>query len=232
MRKVASLLLLLICFPVYADVKVKGDKAYPPHKKIVLKAQDVTSKSAQFLWEVSGDADILEAGDTLYVWAPPGKYVVKLIAIDFDAKKVERASFNFNVDGTVPPNPNPIPPDPTPVPPRPDDDLTKAVRAAFSSETAADKKQLMLSLAIVYETAAKSIRDSKPDTMGKLWKAIEAGEEAAKIKGKLLGVQAVIKEKELSALPSRSSDKLDDALRTVIVRAFERVAVALREVVK
>jgi hypothetical protein len=126
-RLIPAVLLLLAASAFAGAVGVKADKEYAPHKRIVLKATEVTSAKAQFLWDVDGGADVVEAGDTLYVWAAPGTYKVTLTAIDFDAKKVERASFTFRVTGEQPrppPGPDPGPgPGPGPAPPAPKGDL-------------------------------------------------------------------------------------------------------------
>lgn len=117
-RSILSVLLLfLLAVPAAAQVKVKGDPSYKPYAPIVLKAADVSGKQTQFLWDVSAGAQVVEAADTLYVWAPPGSYQVRLTAIDFDAKKVERAAFAFSVEGQAPtPAPPPTPgPAPSPV---------------------------------------------------------------------------------------------------------------------
>lgn len=118
MKRLLLGLFLLLPSPLWG-AGVKGAKVYKPFEPIILKASDITTKDAQFLWDVSGEAKVEEAGATLYVWAPPGTYQVKLTAIDFTAKKVERATFSFTVEGTVPPGPTPIPPGPVPPTPVP-----------------------------------------------------------------------------------------------------------------
>lgn len=125
-RALAALAFLALTAPMgWAQLRVKAEREYAPHRKIVLQAADVTSAKAQFLWDVDGEADTVEAGGTLYVWAAPGTYKVRLTAIDFDAKKVERATFSFTVTGkTTPPGPKPDgPPDVKP------DGGLKALRA-------------------------------------------------------------------------------------------------------
>jgi len=119
----ACLLLLLLGGIASAEVKIKGGKEYAPHSPIILKASDVTSNKASFLWDVEGGASCVEAGETLYVWAAPGEYKVTLTAIDFEAKKVERAKFSFKVTGPTPtpgpgptPGPTPNPDTPAPIP--------------------------------------------------------------------------------------------------------------------
>src|SRR5262245_740948 len=118
-RWLPVLLWLFLPTSALAQAKVKGQAQYEPYKKIVLRAQDVSSKAAQFLWDIDGEADVEERGAELFVWAAPGKYRVRLTAIDFEEKKVERASFSFVVAGPTPPvppgpGPGPQPPGPTP----------------------------------------------------------------------------------------------------------------------
>jgi hypothetical protein len=147
MRYALSVLLLSLCAALPA-AGVKGEKQYAAHEPIVLTATEVSSKSAQFLWDIDGAAKTRESGATLYVWAPPGKYTVRLTAIDFDAKKVERATFTFSV-GDTPPGPGPGP-GPGPKPPTPPPDgkygLTKASREGValvsSPGKAAEAKRL------------------------------------------------------------------------------------------
>lgn len=118
-RLIAPIVLLpLLAALCFGDMKLKGEKEYAPYKKIVLKATDVTSAKAQFLWDVDGDADVVEDGGTLYVWAKPGTYKVRLTAVDFDNKKIERATTTFTVTGEGP-APGPTPPGPTPPGPTP-----------------------------------------------------------------------------------------------------------------
>jgi hypothetical protein len=114
-----SLLFLLSGLASGQRVSIKAAKEYAPYEKIVLKAADVSGKSAQFLWDVDGDADTVEDGGTLYVWARPGTYKVTLTAVDFETKKVERARFTFKVTGEGPKPPEPPGPGPGPTPPKP-----------------------------------------------------------------------------------------------------------------
>lgn len=136
-----------------AAPKVKGERSYQEHEKIVLRAQELTSTKAQCLWDVDGAADIVEAGDTLYVWAAPGTYRVKLTAVDFDTKKIERASFSFTVVGKTPPAPpGPGPTPPTPTPPAPG----VGSRVLIVYESADLTKLPAAQLSVLY---AKSVRD-------------------------------------------------------------------------
>jgi hypothetical protein len=124
---VAVLHLLLHPATTYADVKVTGETTYKPYTPIVLKADGASAKDpakVSYLWDmspISGSAEIVEAGNTLYVWASPGSYKVSLTFIDFSSGKAERARFSFTVSGTtpVPPGPGPNPPGPDPPGPKP-----------------------------------------------------------------------------------------------------------------
>ncbi len=115
----APVLFLLLCLGASLQAaKVKGEIHYEPYAKIILKATDVSSDKAQFLWDIDGEADIEAVGGTLYVWAPPGRYKVTLTAVDFDTKKIERTKFTFTVGTPTPPIP-PVPPGPNPPGPGP-----------------------------------------------------------------------------------------------------------------
>jgi hypothetical protein len=65
LRRQATAILWLFCLAAaaHAQPRVKGAANYPPNSPIVLKATDVTSAKAQFLWDVSGGAKFVEAGD-------------------------------------------------------------------------------------------------------------------------------------------------------------------------
>lgn len=176
-RTLAVLILLLLPLTAAAQVKVRGEANYPPFKKIVLKAGDVTSKSAQFLWDVDGAADVVEAGDTLYVWAPPGTYAVRLTAVDFDAKKVERARFGFTVGTPVPPLP-PVPPDPGPKPPQPVAALKVLIIYDSSAEAAMPKaQQLVLRTAPVRDWLNAHCTASEETMSKRAWFIVDKGED-------------------------------------------------------
>jgi hypothetical protein len=160
-RRVLPVLLLFLPAPAAAQAKVRGESVYKPYQKIVLKAADVTSAKASFLWDVDGDADFVEAGDTLYVWAPPGAYRVRLTAVDFESKKVERARFAFKVEGDVPPSPPGPGPGPGPKP-EPTDPLTKELAALYAADTTAGKAGKAAFLAALYRGATQKRADGGP----------------------------------------------------------------------
>ena len=180
MRRVVGCLLLCLAAtaPLWA-ARVKGEKAYQPYDKIVLEATDSSDK-AQFLWDMSGDAQIEEAGRKLYVWAKPGKYVVRLTAVDFDAKKIERATFSFTVAGEVPPTPPdpPAPPKPPTPPPSPAPIPAEGFRVLVVYETAELSKLPAAQSNVLY---AKSVRDylnakcvMGPDSKTREWRIYDA----------------------------------------------------------
>jgi hypothetical protein len=109
LRYHATLALLTLCMLAHAcaqaQLKVSASRSYRPYEPIVLKAEQVSSPKAQFLWDVSAPAKVVEVGGECHVWAPPGSYTARLTAIDFEAKKVERAVAEFSVEGAAPPNP-------------------------------------------------------------------------------------------------------------------------------
>ena len=168
MRTLAFTVLLLICpSPCLAEVKVRGEAVYAPYKKIALKAVDVSSK-AQYLWDVDGECDVVEAGDTLYVWAAPGSYRVMLTAVDFEAKKVERARFSFKVEGDAPPKP------PDPKPPEPPTPPTSGLRVLILEESAERAKLPSAQLAVLFAEQVRTYLEAKcvpgPDGKTKEWR--------------------------------------------------------------
>jgi hypothetical protein len=201
LRYAGSLLLALaLCLPAAAEVKLKGEAVYEPHKKIVLRATDVTSAKAQFLWDVSGDADTVEAGDRLYVWAPPGKYTVRLTAIDFEAKKVERASFSFTVSG-----------EPTPPPPVPGQVTVPDVVGQTGSKARAAVEALKLKAKVVGDEAAPVVSQS-PAALAKVAAGstvtLTTGGDPAPIPLAGLRVLIVEESKDRTKLPKAQYEQL------------------------
>lgn len=188
-----------------AKAGIKGEKTYPPFKAIVLKAADVTSAKASFLWDVDGECDFIESGDTLYAWCPPGTYTVRLTAIDFAAQKVERAKFTFTVSGT-PPGPGP-----GPQPPFPDDPLVKSLRDAYAAETASNKATQFAFYRAVYASAATLVDASA--TANDLFTRMSAALHVEGVgipRGSLPKISAVvggILNTELGTDPSAALDK-------------------------
>lgn len=221
----AALLLAAPAWP--AAPKVKGDKVYRPHQKIVLTAEEVTSKAAQFLWDVDGTGEVEteEVGNKLYVWAPPGKYRVVLTAVDFESKKIERARTTFTVTGNGPAPPDPPGPGPAPDPLTA---LQKAARDAYALENDTEKAKHAKGMAAVYRAAAKAVEEQRPATAGAVWAALKAGAKAAGVEGKLPLVQAALAT-ELKKLPSKSTDALDEAKRAQIAATLSDCALALEK---
>jgi hypothetical protein len=184
-------LILLVFFPLlpgtlYAKPPViKGDRTYKQNEPIVLKATEVTSKSAQFLWDVGGAANAVEAGDTLYIWAPPGSYTVRLTTVDFEAKKVERTSYTFNVEGKAP---DPKPPTP-PNPPGPTPGPTTGLRVLILYESADAAKIPLKQNSILYGAEVRkwlqaNCADS-PDKTHKEWGIFDKDDDISAYSPKL-----------------------------------------------
>lgn len=182
MRKLltAFLVVPLLCAMTQAQPKLRGDKVYKPHQKIVIAAEEVTSKSAQFLWDVDGTGEVEyeEVGSKLYVWAPPGKYKVTLTAVDFETKKIERARASFTVDGKPSPGPGPDPgPDPTPPGPGP---VAKSVRVLVTyvpnGKRTAEQQSIIQGQA--FRDFTKSLGSDPNSTIGpaRIWTTDQATE--------------------------------------------------------
>lgn len=167
-QALAATVLMALATTMALGASIKGQVVYKPFDPIVLKAQDITSTKAQFLWDIEGDARVVEDGGTIYVWAPPGKYRVTLTAIDFDSKKVERARFAFSVEGKpVPPDPGPVPPDPgpkppDPVPPQPPAPIpVTGFRVLIIEESAERAKLPVAQLKILFDKGVRDYLNSK-----------------------------------------------------------------------
>lgn len=179
MRKAAAMLLVffVLVLGALAAPSVKGEKTYSEHSKIVLTADDVSDK-AQILWDVTGtsEPDVEEVGGKLYVWAKPGKYVASMVAIDFEAKKVQRAKFTFTVEGKPPGPLPPKPPDPKPPDPKPDDGPAPipidGFRVLIVYESADLAKMPSAQNAVLYSRTIREYLDSKcaQGTKNKEWR--------------------------------------------------------------
>lgn len=219
------------------EMKVSGaDKTYKTFEPIILKAQEVTSKDAQFLWRVdSKQARVVRSGDTAYVWAPPGNYTVTLTAIDFEKKKVEEAEFTFTVEGGVPNPPGPSPgpgPDPGPGPgpsPQPVTPLVKALRDAYAQETDAARARHLAQLSRVYSEGAAEVARTSPKTLDPVWKVLSAKAKDYGLGGKIPKVQAALQQELKSKLPTRSDTPLDDRARQEIISVFTVAAQSLEQ---
>lgn len=228
MRRFAAVALILLAPALaHAQAKVKGEAVYQPHKKIVLKATDVTSAKAQFLWRVdSKAADLVKAGDTLYVWAPPGVYNVSLVAVDFEKQKLEEAEFSFRVGDPEPPKP-PIPP----TPPEPTGPLFLSLKAAYQKETSTDKAKYTADLSALYTAAAGStVNDTSLATLGHLFAALVDARKTLMPDDAVLLVRKAIQTHLKATLPTEVDTPLTADLRARCGAEFARVGKALEAV--
>jgi hypothetical protein len=167
---------------------IKGDRTYKQYEPIVLKATEITSKAAQFLWDVGGAAQFVEAGDTLYIWAPPGSYTVRLTTVDFEAKKVERTAFSFNVEGKAPDPKPPAPPGPNPPGPNPPGPTT-GLRVLILYESADASKIPLKQNSILYGAEVRKWLQSNctdsPDKTHKEWGIFDKDDDISAYSPKL-----------------------------------------------
>lgn len=106
-----------VCSEAIGQGQIKAPKTVNVYEPIVIEAQEVANV---YVWNLSQGAKFVKAenGKLLYVWAPPGKYNVRLmaIAVDFEKKDIKFNEYetDFEVVGQIP-TPTPIP-QPTPTP--------------------------------------------------------------------------------------------------------------------
>ena len=173
-RLVGCVVLILALAPVlsHGAPKVKGNKLYKQYEPIVLKAEEVSGADVSVLWDVveGKGARIIETKGTAYVWAPPGQYTIKMTAIDFVKKTVERTEFTFTVEGLVPPpgpNPPPPPPGPSPIP-------VEGFRALIIYETSELSKMPAAQSNILYAQSVRDYLNAKcvvgPDSKTREWR--------------------------------------------------------------
>lgn len=181
-----------------------------------------------YVWTFPDSVQASDEEATLTITkAPKGVFRVRVssVRINFETKKVEKD--RGEIDVVVGDEPSPPPP-PPPVPPV--DEFVKALQDAYGLETAGDKHETVLALALVYRAAARLLRSGKVTTAGQLWAAMLAGAKEAKLEGKLKRVQQVVYDNELKNLPSRSSDKIDSGMYEQYAKVFDKCANALEKV--
>lgn len=127
MRWSLSLILLLLAWPVLADLKITGDDRVAPYRAVRLVIEDGPADAA-YIWDVTPedliDVVVEENGAFKFV-APPGVYRIKVrsvVAGDKGRIKIDSGRKTVTVGNPdplppVPPDPpGPKPPTPGPVP--------------------------------------------------------------------------------------------------------------------
>jgi hypothetical protein len=104
------------CRLVHAQIDCPDEVA--DHAPIVARA---TETASIYLWEIREPAQrlLVADGQEIHIWAPPGRYTIKLtaISIDWESKHVAYREYRhaLTVQGETPgPDPDPDPPDPLP----------------------------------------------------------------------------------------------------------------------
>lgn len=153
--------------------------------------------------------------------ARPGRY--RLLAVTARGDEPSDIAETVVVVGEAP-----APPEPGPGPtPPPDSDFARAVKAAYASETAADKAKLVGQLAALYRQAsAREFLDAVP-TAGALFSAMAAAAQTLGVSGKLPAVQKAVQSRLVKDLPTEPSAALTLESRGVIAGVFREVAAAL-----
>lgn len=223
MRYLSALILAaVLCLPVVAQKKavplvIDGETVLVvksvPFKVIAPPGAD------DYTWTYPNSVEAQPLDNVLTVSkCPAGEFivVVRTIKIDFDQKKVIKENGAITVVFGKGPDPGP----------GPDTPLAKALKDAFSQETATDKATLARKLGAVYAEGAKAAQMGSAKTVGQLFKAMEAGAVAGGVVGKLPRLSMVIAG-HCKALPSKSSTAIDDSNRDLIVRTLSEIAVAL-----
>jgi hypothetical protein len=179
--------------------------------------------AGDYTWVMPGGVEGSEDDNVLTVTkAPAGVFVirVKMMTIDFELKKIRKETGEVTVTLGEVPDPKP-PPDPSTA-------LQKAVKDAFTKESVADKKLLVLALAEVYGQASGHVTKETAKTYGQLFTIMTAGVEAAGVKGKLPNIKGAI-EANTSMLHGKNTTAIDDSNRKKLADELALVSEALRE---
>lgn len=127
MRLTTLILLAVLTSPLVAEIDVPEEIQSPPNPIVATVDADIPEGAqSKGRWEIEGGAEaqfIKANGNTVYIWAQPGEYVLSYTGmwVDFDAKTFdfieEQASVLVTTEDTPDPDPEPDPdPDPDPDP--------------------------------------------------------------------------------------------------------------------
>lgn len=120
-----------------SDGQIIGTLGVAEHEPIMLGCNCVIPEGASpvFFWRLPEACKYLEVGgtgETVHVWAPPGRYVVSVdvMLVDWESKRIEKRSYGGVLQVGPSPQPDPEPePGPKP-PPKPDTTFRQAVATA------------------------------------------------------------------------------------------------------
>jgi hypothetical protein len=186
-----------------------------------------------YIWQVTSPAKrlVVENGRAVHVWAPPGKYEVRLttitIAIDWE-KQSKDIQYNehlaeFTVGAVPDPDPDPDPkPDPTPNPYHPDPALQAAVSPVKAlSLSQPDSK----ALAEMYATVASQSRAGAFTDYGQLRAELVKRGSALSLKGKYAGLSQAVEQYLTQSLglerETVTAERVGNTLETLAWAVFE-----------
>lgn len=184
----------------------------------------VSTNCTQVKWLLAsdtGDLIVSETGLWAIFGAPPGKYLV----IAWGASggvPTDAAQCWVTVGTPAPPTPpGPVPP---PIPAPPNDQWWLALKAAFMTETPADKA-LIGKVAQVYQSAAGVISTATDTTIKGFVDRAMTPLMAAQVGQSLIATRTAIGKALAGALPTEVNAPLDAAARAQCATAFARIAV-------
>lgn len=210
-----------------AWAQVIGPATVDEHEPIVCRSE---GQADVYIWQVASPAKrlVVENGRAIHVWAPPGKYEVRLttitIAIDWD-KQSKDIQYNehvhsFEVAGDPDPDPPTPPVPPTPNPYKPDPAFQSAVSPVTSIRLEqADSK----SLAEMYATVASQARAGVYSNLGQVRADLIKRGSALNLKGKYAGLSQAVEQYLTSSLGLElvKAESVGDALETLAWAVFE-----------
>lgn len=122
-----ALMLVSVAAPSAHGLDIIGPDRAPIYKRAAWTANVKPGQSVSWAVTPRGVADIQQVGNDVLLWAPPGRYELELLAIDFDARTQQRVYRTVSIveqnptpDPPVNPPDNPPTPRPEPKPPAPE----------------------------------------------------------------------------------------------------------------
>lgn len=206
-------------------ITVKEDRTVAMSFPFVIKAPP---GKAFYFWQYPDSVTAIKRSNKLEITAAP-KGTITVIVEAVSAKIGEDGKtivFTTEVGQTTLDIGTPSPPPPPPPDPEPDTELVKALKAAASKETNADKAKLP-QLAEIYKTAADYSKDTRFITAEDVNKAIKAVREKA-IGNALPNVRGVINAELQKSLPTTPTPLREDQ-RAKMQEVFSLVADSINQ---
>lgn len=206
-------------------VAVEGPTEAKPYTLVRLGPK--ASEGTQVDWEVSpaesADCERLPDGRLIFT-APPGRYVVRRWAINFDKQTFERSATVVTIGDPKPPEP-PTPP----TPPEPNDPLAVELIALYAANPQSTKAADLVLLTELYRQAAVLADDPALTTLGQLAGKVSAAGQSL-TRDRLPNIRKRIATEIVGVLGDDPDKPLAPDVRSAAKTLFLRIHTCLKQV--